>query len=192
MIFYIKNVIIEEGHKRKKKGAIDIAKHIVKCLYCGERFDTSQEPTVKPTKRRYAHKRCAEEYEANMTQEQRDERAFYRYVQDKLGEDYNYVVTKRLANQYVKEYKYTYSGMLKSLIWFYDVQKNSTAKSNGSIGIIPYIYNNARDYYYAIWLAQVSNAKKDLDIYKEPDVIHFEIPSPRTQTKKKKLFDLGG
>ena len=38
---------------------------------------------------------------------------------------------------YVKENNYTYSGMLKTLKWYYEKEGNSLDKSNGSIGIIP-------------------------------------------------------
>ena len=33
-----------------------MAKHMVKCLYCGQMFDANIEPFVKPNARRYALK----------------------------------------------------------------------------------------------------------------------------------------
>ena len=41
--------------------------HFVVCLYCQKRFDTEQEPFVKPNKVRYAHKSCADLREASKT-----------------------------------------------------------------------------------------------------------------------------
>ena len=49
-----------------------MAKHMVKCFYCGEVFDASTTPYVKPNSRRYAHKTCAQTAEENKTQEEKD------------------------------------------------------------------------------------------------------------------------
>ena len=35
-----------------------MAKHVVKCFYCGLSFDANVEPTVKVNSRRYAHLEC--------------------------------------------------------------------------------------------------------------------------------------
>ena len=58
-------------------------------------------------------------------------------------------------------YDFTYSGMLKSLKWFYEIKHNDKDSSNGRIGIIPYIYKDAYDYYYNLYLAQQRN--KDIE-----------------------------
>lgn len=166
-----------------------MAKHLVKCKFCGLQFDANAEPYVMVSSRRYAHKSCFEKNESNKTQEERDEENFYKYAQRIFGDDYNFITTRKLANQYIKENGYTYSGMLKSLVWFYEVQHNSVDKANGSIGIIPYIYNKARDYYYALYLAKLANEKKDIAQYKPVEKI-IEIESPRVWTKPPKMFDL--
>ena len=41
----------------------------------------------------------------------------------------------------------TYEGMTRALMCFYDVQKNSIDKSNGGIGIVPWVYEDANRYY---------------------------------------------
>lgn len=41
----------------------------------------------------------------------------------------------------------TYKGMTRALMYFYDVQKNNTDKSNGGIGIVPWVYEDANRYY---------------------------------------------
>jgi UDP-N-acetylmuramyl pentapeptide synthase len=81
------------------------------------------------------------------------------------------------------EYNYTYSGMLKTLVWWYEVKGNTTEKSNEGIGIIPFIYKNACDYYYALYLANLANA--EYENYQTP-VKEFHIQSPRVEKKKKK------
>ena len=74
-----------------------MAHHYVKCLYCGEQFDRDIEPTKQVSARRYAHLKCWEEHLASMSQEEKDIAAFYDYTRQLFGEDYNYVLTKKLA-----------------------------------------------------------------------------------------------
>lgn len=166
-----------------------MAKHMVKCKYCGVQFDANQEPYVKVSARRYAHKTCAEEYENNKTQEEKDEESFFKYVQELFGKDYNYLTTKKLAQKYVKENGYTYSGMLKSLIWFYEIKKNSKEKANGSIGIIPFIYSQAKEYYYALYLNKLTNEEKDIKQY-IPKVKVIKVEAPYVYVKPHKLFNM--
>ena len=166
-----------------------MAKHIVKCKYCGLQFDANIEPYVMVSARRYAHKACAEKHAAEQTQEERDEEQFYQYTKKIFGEDYNYITTRKLAKQYIKENGYSYSGMLKSLIWFYEIQNNSVDKANGSIGIIPYIYNKARDYYYSLYLAKLANEEKDIAKYIPKEKL-IEIESPRVWVKPPHMFHL--
>lgn len=167
-----------------------MAKALVKCKYCGVQFDRNAEPFVEAGGRRYAHKACAEEYEASLTQEQRDENNFYQYVKELFGNDYNYMMTKKLVEKYTKEFAYTFSGMQKALYWFYELKKNPLDKANGSIGIVPYIYNDARDYYYRLYLAQVANNIEEVKEYK-PAIVEIEIESPRARVEPPRLFNIG-
>ena len=160
-----------------------MAHHYVKCLYCNKQFDRDVEPTKQVSSRRYAHIKCWEEHQANMTQEERDIEAFYNYTKNLFGEDYNYILTKKLAEKYVKENNFTYSGMLKTLKWYYEKEGNSIEKSNGSIGILPYIYQQALNYYYALYQAQLINKEKDLSNFMLPKERVIIIESPRTYTR---------
>ena len=49
---------------------------------------------------------------------------------------------------------FTCTGMAKTLIYHFDINKNSIEKANGGIGIIPYVYEDAKKYYYNIWKLQ--------------------------------------
>ena len=157
--------------------------HKVICYYCKKQFDRDKEPTKQISARRYAHMKCWEEHEANMTQEEKDIRAFYEYTQKLFGEDYNYILTKKLAERYVKENHYTYTGMLKTLKWYYEKEGNSIEKSNGSIGIIPYVYKQALNYYYSLYLAQQINKEKDISNFIISKVKEVNIQSPRVYVR---------
>lgn len=161
--------------------------HWVVCLYCQERFDTEKEPFVKPNKVRYAHKSCAENKEKEKTQEQKDLEALEKYIMQLLNEPYINAKVRKQIKEFQKQYNYTYSGMLKSLVWFYEIQGEKTDKANGGIGIIPYIYNKACDYYYSLYLAKLANEDKDIEEYK-PKVKEITIPSPKAVRKPPRLF----
>ena len=85
------------------------------------------------------------------------------------------------------EYNYTYSGMLKTLIWWYEIKGNTIEKANEGIGIIPFVYKNACDYYYALYLANIIN--EEYVNYKTPKK-EIHINSPRVEQKEKKFFKL--
>lgn len=77
--------------------------------------------------------------------------------------------------------------MLKALIYFYEIKGNSYEKANGGIGIIPYTYDAAYQYYFAIWLANQNNsdlALKNYEVKQEKIKIH----PPQRKINKKKRF----
>ena len=103
--------------------------------------------------------------------------------------NYDYVPprAKKQINEYIKEYNYTYSGMLKALIYFYEIKHGSIEEAHDGVGIIPYIYQDAYNYYYNLWLAKQKNAEKEISDY-IPEVIEIRIPSPQRSIKKRNLF----
>ena len=164
-----------------------MAKIMVKCLYCGEQFDRASEPCVK-IGRRYAHKKCSDSQSEEDKKEQKDKSDFFEYVKTVYGSDYNYISIQKQAENYIKQYNFTYSGMLKSLKWFYEIKHADKESANGRIGIIPYIYEDAKKYYYELFLAQQRN--KDVKGYclQTKEIV---IASPRIPKTPPKLFDLG-
>lgn len=96
------------------------------------------------------------------------------------------VRVNKQINDYKKEYNFTYSGMFKALTWWFDIQNHTIEKANGGIGILPYIYNDAKTYFYGLYLAQLANEEKT--IYNQIEEI--EIASPRVYISPPKLFDI--
>ena len=93
----------------------------------------------------------------------------------------------RQINKYVREYGYTYQGIMYSLIWYYEIEKNSISMANHGIGIVPYVYNDAKDYYERVYKANKINS--DIDnyncFYGEEEVV---ISRPKSKTKNEKKF----
>ena len=160
--------------------------HKVTCVYCKEKFDRDKEPFVQVSAQRYAHAECAKQHYVEKTQEEKDYNELEDYIKKLFHEDYLSARIKKQIKDMRAEYGYTYSGMLKTLIWWYEIKKNSIDKANDGIGIIPYVYKNACDYYYALYLADIVNA--EYENYVIP-VKEIHITSPRAeQKKKKKIF----
>lgn len=164
-----------------------MAKHIVKCFFCGEQFDTNKEPFVMATARRYAHKSCAEKHEKEKTEEEQDKEKLEEYIKQLFNTDEISSKNKKQIEKFKKDNNFTYSGIMRSLIYFYEVKGNSIDKAHGSLGIVPWIYSEAYQYYYDLWLAQQRNEDKVLDDYK-PNEIIITITPPERKIKKRKLF----
>lgn len=161
--------------------------HRVKCYYCGKTFDRDKEPFVLVSTRRYAHKDCADGAQKSEFQEVKDKEELEAYIMQLFNTDYVDARIQKQIKQYHEEYNFTYSGMRKALIYFYEIKGNSLEKSNGGIGILPYIYKRAHDYYYALWQAQQKNETKEIATF-VPKVKEVTILNPQRQVKTRKLF----
>ena len=162
-----------------------MAKHMVKCFYCGKMLDASSEPYTKPRANRYAHAACDRQANANKTQEEKDYEALVEYIKHLFGKP-NPRVWKQLK-EYREIHNYSYSGMLKTLIWWFEIKHNDIEKANGGIGIIPYVYDQASQYYYALYLAQIANEDKDIEHF-QVEVKEFFIEEPKAVRKPPRLF----
>lgn len=163
--------------------------HIVTCPFCKEKFNRDKVDFVQISARRYAHPKCYQESEKNKTQEEKDKENLEAYILKLFNEPYLNARIKKQIKDFQIEYNYTYSGMLKTLIYWYEIKGNSTEKANGGIGIIPYVYKDASEYYYSIYLAQIANRDKKIEEH-QLKINTFNIESPRTFVKKPKLFNI--
>jgi hypothetical protein len=164
-----------------------IAIHKVKCKYCGVVFDRDKIPYKQISDRRYAHLTCAMAAENERSQAEKDKEDLEQYIMQLLGEEFISARVRKQINSYVEQYNYTYSGMKKALVYFYEVKKNDVSKANGGIGIIPYVYRDAYNYYYSLWLAKQKNEDKDITSFK-PRVVEVRIAPPQLKPRKRNLF----
>ena len=75
----------------------------------------------------------------------------------------------------------TYKGMTRALMYFYDVQKNSIDKSNGGIGIVPWVYEEAQRYYKQIEMEKEKIEKVLESFEKNNDIRDKETRKVRVQ-----------
>lgn len=106
-----------------------------------------------------------------------------------FGLDYVNARIKKQIKDCVEKYHYSYSGILKTLQYFFEIKKNPIEKANGGIGIVPYVYDDAKKYFETIFYAQQLNKDKDIDsfILTEKEI---KISSPQSKRKNIQMIDL--
>lgn len=164
--------------------------HMVKCTVCGKKFDRDKVQAVQVSARRYAHYSCLPEGELVPLADGVDQDLvkLEEYIEQLLGNDYNPARVKKQIKEFKKEYDYSYSGMLKTLVWWYEIKGNSKEKANGGIGIIPFVYKDALTYYYSLYLAQLAN--ENVESIPKPKVKEIEIYSPEVHRRPPKMFNV--
>ena len=150
-------------------------------------FDRDKVPFKQISERRYAHLTCALAAENEKSQAEKDKEDLEKYIMELLEEEYISPRVRKQMNGYVDEYNFTYSGMKKALVYFYEVKGNDKSNAKGGIGIIPYVYRDAYNYYYSLWLANQKNEHKVITDYK-PVVREVRIPPPQLKPRKRRLF----
>lgn len=166
-----------------------MAKKMCKCAICGIQFDRNAIQAVRHGARRYAHRDCFPEGELvpmeKSTTEDPDLITLKNYIERIYGTKANWALINKQIKKFHLENKYSYSGILKSLIYFYEVKHNSVDGSNGGIGIVEYTYDQAYQYYLAIFMAQQNNEDKTL----VTKVKEFIIKPPHQRGTKNSLLD---
>lgn len=113
-------------------------------------------------------------------------RLFGQYSEDKPVSDWNITQMAKFKSQGM-----TYQGQLLTLKYFFEVKKNSIKKANGSIGIIPWAYSEAAEYYAKLEQKQNSIAmaiKEQLE--KDRIEINYNPSDYIGKRKKKKEIDI--
>lgn len=131
----------------------------VMCRVCRRRFDRDKLEEnvdwVQPSPRYYYHLNCWRNWKQNRNNigyKGRNEHFWHEAMVDFLYKtkkmDIDFARLNKMWKSYLKPpNKYTAKGIYFALKYFYDVQKNDIEKANGSIGIVPHIYNESAEYW---------------------------------------------
>lgn len=171
--------------REKKKYKIWNPETASTCFWCHKAIDTEDDEVIPMPElpNRWVHITCADKHPEN------DFEKLMLYIINlyKLKDNYIPQRYQKQLNQYEADYEFTYSGMLKALKYWYEIKNHPLDKNHG-VGIIPYIYKEAREYYYALYLAEQQN--KQIKDFKEyiPKDIEVKIKPPERQVEKKPLF----
>lgn len=160
--------------------------HLVKCYYCGKQFDRDKEPFIAiPNTRRYAHKGCADG--SNTSPERKDQIQLEEYVKKLFKMDYVHPNVQKQINEYIEQKGFTYSGIYKTLFYYFDICHNrNTYLTNPTIAIVPYVYPQAKEYYYRLYQANELNKGKDIEVPKEV-IVTIRAPE-REPLRRRELF----
>lgn len=165
--------------------------HRVKCTICGETFDRDRIEFVQISSRRYAHLTCHLKENGELTEEENARLKIYEYTKNLFKNNYNKARIDNHLSKLMKEnVNYTYSGILKSLIYWYEVRHGDVEKSYYGLGIVPYIYEQAYQYYYAIWVAQQNNKDKKVEDYVSQERVIKIVTPKRVPFIKERHFNL--
>lgn len=166
-------------------------KILCKCSVCNETFDRNSIQAVKSGARRYAHQTCFPTGELVPMERSLEDESEYQqiieYCNKLFGDNHKFTMTKKYIKKFVEENKYSLSGIYKALYYFYDIKHNSIEKANGSIGIVPYCYQDAYNYYYNLFISQQNLQKTEEFKTKEKEIV---IKPPKSRGLFKRLFKL--
>lgn len=178
--------VLRETAKDPSKKAPEIINPLdnVVCIYCKEPMHRVKDNAVLIATGKYAHPKCVE---IEKTRELTDKEKLDRYIMELFKTDFVSPRIQQQINKFALDYNFSYTGMQKALTYFYEVKGNSIEKANGGIGIIPYIYKDAYNYYYSLWLARQKNENKVVETY-IPEVKEIIIAPPKRKIKKRNLF----
>lgn len=145
----------------------------VKCPKCGK--SNNKEDTVKYNNRYYCEG-CIEDVEE------------YKELIETICQIYELEAPTMQIVKQIKDYKdkynFTNSGILFTLKYYYQILENKVLESSG-IGIVPYFYDKAKDYY---------NKKFELEeharIFKNDEKIIYRKPEEKQQKYIKKDLDI--
>ena len=166
--------------------------HKCKCPICGKEFDRDKIQAVIYSARRYAHATCYPEGEPvpmDLKGKTPDQIALEDYIKQLFNINKISPKINKQLKQFIEEYEYSYSGILKTLKWWYEIKKQDISKAYGGIGIVPYIYQDAYQYYFNIAVADFVNQQKTEEDFKEK-VYEVNIDEPYLAPITQKLFNL--
>lgn len=159
----------------------------VKCLYCNKYFDRDEEAYSK-IGRRYAHYDC---YQKHMDKPEDKDSIERRKLTDCIQMlYYPRVPDWRMIGTQIRKYRlegFTYAGMRLTLEYFYKIKKNKL-KPNQGIGIVPYVYQEAHQYYLRMdEMQQKRDEILEGKAISQPKTDIVVVTTP--QKPKKKLMD---
>lgn len=182
----------------------------MKCPYCGLEIQKTEKNVIKNEiqglgTRSYYHIKCHELAKTTPKNEWPEKK---KQAKDKAGEiqlwaeiiyDYllryqrispDFMLIKRQLDSFVNgKYGYKYKGVYLSVKYFYEIRNksNNEDKSNGGIGIVPYVYEEAK-YYWEDKARKddklVNDIEKQINELKNKEIKRVPYAQKKKKTKK--------
>ena len=106
-----------------------------------------------------------------------------------LGVNYNKNKIDKQIKELLKEGK-TEIGILRTLEYWYDIKQSSAAQAKGGIGIVPYVYGEAMNYFDRQKRYKEMQQTIDIDSFIDDTKVLRVSPKPIRKPLGVKLFDL--
>lgn len=139
----------EEKKKNKAeapKSTTKRKKNIRKCYYCGGDVDITTDKYSKVHSNRYAHREC---HIKNYTPDEEYIPKIYEYLKS-INFNYNYTQCDKQRVNFIKTMGYSNEEIYLTLKYMYSIKKLSPERSEGRIGLVPYLKEEAIQYFHNI------------------------------------------
>jgi molybdopterin converting factor small subunit len=150
----------------------------VKCPYCQEQLDKDE---AVEHKKRYYHEGCFNTWRSEVDHR----KELIEYICNMYDIESPTGMMLKQIKEYQDELGYKLKGMQLALEYFHETLGNPIREGD-SIGIIPYIYEEAKKHYLTKMKAEESNE----EIEKNVKVVRLKSPTLHTY-KKVKPIDMG-
>lgn len=144
----------------------------VKCPYCQDKLDKDE---AYEYKKRYYHHKCFETWELEKTHR----KELMEYISVLYNKPPSGLILKQIKD-FQEEYKYKLKGMELALRYFHETLGNRP-QENGGIGIIPFVYEEAKNHYI-----KQQKISESLSNYKNEKVTVY-INTDTNKRKSKKI-----
>ena len=132
----------------------------VHCRVCKKAIDRNAETDwVMASRNYYFHNDCYEKWKhsTNIDDDQYWIELIYDFIKRDLKVEYNYFMCENQRLKYVQKNGFTNRGIYFTLKYFYEVKNGDWSKGHGGLGIIPYVYKDAAQYW-----SQHEDQQKDI------------------------------
>lgn len=173
-------VTLSSGYAHKKcEDDFQTKKNTVICQKCRGTINKLTDDFIKKNNG-YVHKNC-------ISVEDEDRTELYNYICEIFKLKSPGPVNIKLVSKFHTELNYSYKSMYYTLKYYYEIKKGSIEKSQQRIGILPYVYDEAKSYYDNITRTQniiLHNVEKQFDKKENVVIVKYRTP------KKIKDIDL--
>lgn len=94
---------------------------------------------------------------------------------------------KALTNRYMEQFELTYPDMLKVLKYIFEVKKHIEIEDSCIVGLVPYLYEEANEYYTDLENFENRNRDKDISKMYKKNIVH--IKKADTANSRMKQWD---
>ena len=163
------------------------------CRECHMPIDkTKGEGTVwiQPSKGWYYHKECYETWKAAPATDDDWVKMIYDFLARDLKVKYEYHKCQTQIENFWKKKKINPKGIYFTLKYFYEIKGNSWDKGYGGIGIVPYVFDEAKAY----WIAQERKKRGFMKELEEQAKERSIVKITRSERRREKydLSEIGG